>query len=433
MVVTADQTTREAGAGSEAPTTSAPTSIPRWAWFLATGVVAALIRAWLSADRVAFSNPDEARYLAMARALGGEIDWSTGGLTYQPEISTLIAPIHWVTSDPETVHRLALLVNAVLGGGLAVLLAMLAAKITRVSVAWCSAAALLAACVPGTVAQTTWATPEVLAAVLFAAVLLATVRLVEHPGLARGLVLTTLFAASYVTHARQGLLVPSTLAVLAWLVYRRRLSIRDGVVLAGTLIVLTALAHQYSSWVIDQTWVLEAEDSRLDSVLDRALRVVAILQTTLGMTWYQLVTTLGVVGLGAGVALAALSRRVTATGLVRRDAAVIAVHTLPVAALSAVFMSGRDDGIQRVAQMVYGRYWEVIAPPLVMLGVLHVVAAGRPELRRAVGWTVGSNGRDRRPARVVARQRPRSGDRGAWIPRHRTANPRPRALPARSR
>ena len=53
--------------------------------------------------------------------------------TWRPGFGTLIAPIHWLTSDPVVAYQAALAVNAVLGGVACVLLCLLARRLTPLS------------------------------------------------------------------------------------------------------------------------------------------------------------------------------------------------------------------------------------------------------------------------------------------------------------
>ncbi|MBA3302585.1 MAG: hypothetical protein H0U26_01785, partial [Acidimicrobiia bacterium] len=62
--------------------------------------------------------PDELGYLAAARHLaGGSPPWELGAAAfYHPGYSLLLVPAFWLTDDPSTLYRVALVVNAVLGG-----------------------------------------------------------------------------------------------------------------------------------------------------------------------------------------------------------------------------------------------------------------------------------------------------------------------------
>lgn len=363
--------------------------VPGWYWPLGVGALAALMRAWLVADRVAYSNRDEMRYLAVARMLAGEVDWYLEGGTFSPGYPTLVAPIHWLTSDPATVQRFALALNALLGGLLAALLVLLARRMTRLSAPWCAAAALLTASVPGAFLQSNWAAPETLMAAILVAVVLASSHLIDRPRFTTGLVIVVLAPFGYLAHGRFVPLVVSAAVLIGWLAYQRRLPVAQAGALVAVLGILTLAAQRYTYWAIDVTWIETKSASRVDSVLEQVREPARIARTTLGMTWYQLVTTLGATGLGAWVTAAGLGRLRAAapTGLGRRDSAVVIVYTVPLAALTTVFMAGAGtaERPQQVAHMVYGRYWEAFVAPLVLLGLLYVVSAGRGALRRSIG------------------------------------------------
>jgi hypothetical protein len=344
---------------------------------------AAIVRLWSSSGRSVFSNWDEVRYVAMARTIAQDPDFYTFGTTYRPGYATLVAPLHWLTSDPEAVYRMALALNAVLGGVAAVLLIRIAVR-TRLPFGWCCVAALLAAVAPGVVLQTNWASPETLMVVVVLAVILATMRLVDRPSFVAGALVVVLSAVGYATHGRLSPLVASTSVVIIFLAASRRI---DWLV-AGALLVMTAVltlaAQWYSNWAIDVTWFSPVGTSER-AVLENLAHPKDVALMTLGMMWYQLVTTIGVVGCGAWLVAHAVVRPDVPAGvnLRRPDALVVVAYLVPLAGIAAVFMSDKHEA----AQQVYGRYWDALAPVVVLYGVGVLGYGSRTAVRRAFATT----------------------------------------------
>jgi hypothetical protein len=344
---------------------------------------AAVVSVWSSHGRNIFSNWDEVRYVAMARTIARNPDYYTYSTTYRPGYSTLIAPLHWLTDNPELVHRMALLSNAVLSGVAAVLLIAIATR-TTLPFGWCCVGALLAAAAPGVALQTNWATPETLMVVVVLAVILATMRLVDRPSFAAGLVVVLLSVVGYATHGRLSPLVVSTGVVIVVLAATRRM----GWLAAGALLViaavLTVAAQWYAAWAIDVTWILPANTSE-GAVFANLAHPIDVVLMALGMTWYQQVTTLGVVGCGAWLVAHAVVRpdAPTGVGLRRADALVVVGYLVPLAGIAAVFMSDK----RLPAQQVYGRYWDALAPALVLYGVGVLGHGTRTAVRRAFATT----------------------------------------------
>jgi hypothetical protein len=344
---------------------------------------ASIVSLWSSSGRRSFSNWDEARYVAMARTIAQDPDYYTYGSTYRPGYATLIAPLHWLTSDPEAVHRIALLLNALLGGVAAVFLIAMAAR-TKLPFGWCCVAALLAAVAPGVVLQTNWAAAETLMVVVVLAVILATMRLVDRPSFVAGVLVVLGSVVGYAIHGRLSPMVVSTSVVIVVLAASGRMDW----LIAGALLVmaafLTLAAHWYTNWAIDVTWTSSVERSE-GAVLENLADPIDVAVMALGMTWYQQVTTIGVVGCGAWLVAHSVVRpdAPAGVGLRRPDALVVVAYVVPLAGIAAVFMS---DKVQ-AAQQVYGRYWDGLAPPLVLYGVGVIGYGSRTAVRRAFATT----------------------------------------------
>jgi hypothetical protein len=128
-------------------------------------------------------------------------------------------------------------------------------------------------------------------------------------------------------------------------------------------------------------WAVTDASARFDSVLERLGEPVGILLSAAGMTWYQLVTTAGIVALGGWAVWMALLARGEGTGvdLSRVHALLLVVVLAPAMAISAVWMTGG----QAPGHLVYGRYWDALLGPIVALGVLVLARAPRRALRQS--------------------------------------------------
>lgn len=376
----------EAAAGPHAP--RGPQRTHTWLVAVGVGLLVTLLRWWVSRERTVFSMQwDEAANLAIARSLGGQ-NWSTRDLTFSPGLGTLLAPIHWVTDDPTTTYQASLALTAVFAGVAAALLVLLLARVTAAPLPWVAVAALTVALIPGTFLQTMWVTPESLVAAVVVGTMLALVRLVESPTLKRGLVAAVMPGVGMASHARLGPLLVSVAAVLVALMVLRRLSPSRGVPLLTVSLIVTLAAQRYSDWVVDTVWLDGDESSRVDDLLTKLAQPVEVGLSAMGMVWYQLVTTAGVVVVGAWAIWAALRRRFpgASIGLLPVGGLVVLVVAVPSMALGAVWIA--THGLP--GHMVYGRYWDPLLGPVVALGVLVLAVGSRPALVRVAALTLTS-------------------------------------------
>src|SRR5690606_29411111 len=109
----------------------------------------------------------------------------------------------------------------------------------------------------------------------------------------------------------------------------------------------------------------------------------------IGQTWYQLVATLGLFGIGTVVTVRAALRRSAADGAVDEaptpvDARLLLALTLPLIGVSWVFMSNRT----RSDHLVYGRYTDAIVWPVLVIAIGWLVGLRRAEARRDTSWIV---------------------------------------------
>jgi hypothetical protein len=346
-------------------------------------VVVTAVRWWLSSGRRVFHmTPDEPRQLAIARFVGGRLArWNMlDHSTSRPGYGTLLAPITWFTQDPVTGFRIALGVNAVLGGCSCVLLYVLARRLTQLSPVGCAASALVVSVSPAVLFTTDWVWAESLVSVTYLAAMVALLRFHDSPTLGRGLGLVTFAVAGFVTHSRLLPVAVVAFAVIAVEAYQARISRGRAIVLIASLGAMLYAVSWYSSFVTSHVWDDPHDTNSLGGVLSRLTRVGPILTSIVGQTWYQLVTTAGVAGFGAIATIRSAAHPGTTNRPSTHDARLVVAAVGALVALSMVFMADR----WRPDQLVYGRYNDAVLGPIVLIGIGWLVTTSRvSEIARA--------------------------------------------------
>ena len=321
--------------------------------------------------------PDEPAQLAIARFVGGGTRWDMHNHSvWRPLYGTLLSPVYWFTDDPTTVFATALVLNAMLGGVAAVLLVVLARRLTALGSWWCALLAVLASASPALLFTTDFVFSESLLVVLYLATLLALLRFQRAPTLAMGVVAGVLAGAAFGTHSRMlplGIIVVGAAAVAS---YQRRLAARDG--LAVGLVAFASLYAMsvYTSYLVDRLWNEPSTRNSIDGVLGQFGNIPAILVSLFGQSWSLLVSTLGIIAYGLVVVVR--NARPATDGHDRdgpsvNDARIVLVSFLACAGLSVVFMSDR----WRSDQLVYGRYNAAVVAPLLIVGLATLMGSIR--------------------------------------------------------
>jgi hypothetical protein len=399
-------------------------------WLVAGYLIQVALRAAISIGRdgpTIFA--DETGYLINARVIGGGIPGELRrAALYRGGYSLLLLPAHWLGGGPLSQFRWALLSNALVSSVVFPLVYQLLSRPFRVPARTALVAAFLAALYPPLVVATQFAAPESLLPVLvvLAAVALAGIVASRTPrtAVAWALVCRACAGALATTHSRTAPLVALlVLLLLALAVLRRDLL---GGPLAGVAlaVAVTVAGQRLNAWLNAQSWG-SRQDADLRRVLDSArsigsLRNVAAL--VLGQYWYLFVATFGLVVLGLVHAAARSVPRASERGregpeapparygsanvpsaevrcsdgrptrpgdpeagnpsfmrgvlavprwAVRREgggAPVVGVFLLGSVAGLAVLAAWFLDPPLRPDHVVYGRYLEIMAPPLVGSG-----------------------------------------------------------------
>jgi len=358
------------------------TRLPRAALATVVTVVTA-VRWWFTMERTVFHvSPDEPAQLAIARWLAGRTHWNMfDHATWQPALALLITPAYWLTDNGAHVVRYALFVNCLIGGVAAALLAVLVRRITGLG-SWGSAViAALIGVAPSSLSASSFIWAESLVSLTFVATTLAILRYHDHPTFATGAAAVALGVAGYAVHSRLLPLVGTTvLLTVGRELWRHRWAYAVGLLaLTGALF---AAVSSWKHWVLTQVWDDPANQNTVGAVWRRTQHPLELLDSILGQAWYQMAATFGLAAIGAAIIAAACVR----TGRIpTRDARVVAITTVPLLLLSAVFMSDRP----RADQFIYGRYNDAVMWPIIAVGMAWLANRFRLGFGRTDRWLAG--------------------------------------------
>lgn len=377
-------------AAPDVPSRSAPAR--RWGlWLLVGWLVQAGIRIVLAAGQtVPVANPDETGYLFAARLLAGgpaaDISTST---PYRGGYPLLLLPAFWLADDPETVYRIVMIINALVGALLvaAVFVLLRRLGLTRPRAYWVAHAVAL---LPAAVFYTQYAlTDAILPVVLLGWLLLAHSWLTADADSA-GPIKITLYGAgaslaaayAYMTHSRGTVVVAVHLALLLVAAAARwrpwwSAAVGAAVTGAGALAGLSL-----NGWIWLRLYPRGSYDMGA-MLLDRITTPEGYgwtIPVGLGQIWYLIVGTWGLAGVGLAAVLSVAVRR-GAAPQVRALACAVLVVLAGIAFATAAALP--DE--QRIANHAYGRYLACLAPTLVAIGVAVLLTAARRTL-----WAAGA-------------------------------------------
>jgi hypothetical protein len=367
---------------------------PPGLWLVGLAVGVTVVRWLFAADRRVFHLfPDEAGQLAMARWLGGGNPWKLfGHSTWQPGFAILLAPVYVVTDDPLMVFRVALGMNACLAGAAAVLLAILARRLTTLSSGGCIGVAAVVSLLPASLSASAHAWAEPLVSLTFLGSLLALVHFVEGERLRDGLVAVVVSVGGFAAHGRLLLMAATVGIVVIGVECRRRRWARMGIALVVFALTMIAV-YAITAAAQDALWEDPDRTNSVSATLRRlATDPLALVDTLIGQFWYLLVATAGLsfVGLWVVVSSAFKAGGEARFGCDARrpgsnDARVLLALLLPQVALSVLFTSDRG----RIDQVIYGRYNDAVALPLIVVGIAWFVDATDVRRRAQVLGTTG--------------------------------------------
>ncbi|MGW0482398.1 hypothetical protein [Nonomuraea sp. NPDC003214] len=357
---------------------------------LVAGFVAqVLVRLWLSRYHAGpVANPDETGYLAGARWLAGGPAADFSGTTfYRGGYPLLLAPIHWLTSDPATVYRLVVVAGSV-AAATAFPLAYLLLRRFGIGRRGALALGFAAALAPPGLLFSGLALADAILPSIVLAWLLAVHDLVRRgpgrlgawAGARAGVLAGALAAYATAVHLRGTVVLAVLVVLMAGLVLARRgygtavlpgALVAAAVAAAGWALNAAVSAALYPRGPRDLTALLV---SRLTTPDGQAWA----LSGAAGQLWYLIAGTWGLAGVGlAGAAVVAVRRGPLAG---RVTAAALLAVTLGIAYASSAALPDEH----RVGNYAYGRYLSCVAVAWMLAGLLVLVRARRAAALRHV-------------------------------------------------
>lgn len=324
-----------------------PRSMAVWAVVIA--VLAYALVAWNS--RYPNIALDEIVMIANSRAIAGLPAWEVQGWGFMPGLAIFLAPVWWFSDDPVMVYRAGIAISAVFGVAAILPFSALARRAGATPTA-AIVIASTAAVAPAHLLLSNYLFSELLVVLVTAYVFVAAARLVEHPTLARAIVLGSLTGAALLAQWRGAFLV---IAVGLWGI---SVLARLGryVVVAG-VVALISCASAYSLYL----WVTEriiANDPRVGSTFAGAVErdPIDVVASVIGQGWYAVTAWVGLTVVGA----IWCTRRFVRDPLSR----LIVIASASSFVLSTIGLNARF-GISSSDTWYYGRYndqmWIVLA------------------------------------------------------------------------
>lgn len=325
--------------------------------------------------------PDESGYLLAARLISGGASSDLSGRTfYQGGYALLIAPVYWLTDDPETAYHLVLGINSMISAGLLVL-AYLAFRRMSLPRGRAYVLAHVTALLPSAVYYSQFALTDAVLPVIILGWLLLVHTWLSGRGTVYAVAASALIAFTHSMHARGMILLlvhGSLLVVVA--IWQRRTAGRGAWLPALVTAAVAAFGWALNNWLRQQIypsgvaphgeWLKE----RLTS-LDGIGWTVSV---ATGQLWHTIVATWGLAGLGL-VALVAVTVRRSAAPPERLVAgtALAAIAGIALATSAALPEEGT------IANLAYGRYLSCLSPFLFIAGLVLLTRSRRTVAIRA--------------------------------------------------
>lgn len=329
---------------------------------------------------------DEIGYLTNARALAGGVagQLSTAPF-YHGGYSLLLTPLLALHLSPETTYRLVLVLNAFLAAAIAPLVYLLLRRCFSVPSGAAVWPALAAAAYPSVTVFTQVAMSENLLLPLLVLWLLAAGSLVRAGSSTSQVVLASGTSACAVwlwaAHGRMIVAVALTAALFLVLLWRRT-SWRAALVGLAVLLLGLVAVHVLDDFLVSRNWGGHAhnEVSGRLSTLESADGIGAFFRNLVGQSWYLAVATLGVL-VAAALPRRSLTLRFTPSRVVLALALLTGLGLLVESALSFP-TTDRPD------MLIYGRYTDVVVPPLLALALVRLADVRRVRLGVVVATLV---------------------------------------------
>lgn len=337
---------------------------------------------------------NELGYLANARVLAG-LDSTPLHPIFTPTnymgYSLLLVPLYWLRLPPEAVYHSALVINALLGAGAALLGYSTARTAFGIAPKRALVAGILVGLYPAVLLNGSFAWAENLLFVVVLLMMYLAHRMVAAAGLGVVVAFAATAAVLPLTHPR--MLAPAGVACVLFiaLAVRRRMDIALALIGFGTLaalVIVGVIANRALMPHIYGDRAAGAVESRLDSytaiLTDAGLFGDAILRIVGGI-WYLGAGSAGLVLAGVIVLVLAAAGR-NPLGDQRPAVRWAAGFILTASAASAVTSAATTAaGAGRIDYLFYGRYLEAWVPALLLPAVCLVLVGARRVVWRIWG------------------------------------------------
>lgn len=321
---------------------------------------------------------DEIGYLLNARVLAGGVRGQLDHAAfYRGGYSLLLAPLLKLSSDPEVVYHLVLVLNAALAASVFPLLYLLLTRFAGIAPRTAIWAALAGAAYPAITVQSQVAWSENALFPLVCVWLIAFGGVLGSRTLRSSLLWAAGLGASaaglWMVHNRMIAAVAATGVIIAWLGMRRRLHPAAALTVFLVLGAGIWATHALDAFLLDQNWVEGVKSNDLAdrvSALFHGHAPLTVAANLLGQTWYLVVSTFGLAVVVLAAALTSARRARSADPEAREDplppvVPILLTLTALLLLISAAAFPVRD----RVDMLIYGRYVEVVSPALIALGL----------------------------------------------------------------
>jgi hypothetical protein len=361
-----------------------PATDRRWRWLAAVSVVvcaAVYVVVARSATHPSFPF-DEASMFQMSRLIAGDATPSVRGAGYFPGWAVVLAPIWWFTSDPQTFYRVGVVLGVLVSLVTIWPLSLLGRRL-GLSAPQSVVAGAVVMTMPVRVIQADYLLSERLLLLLAVLAAWAAFRVAERPTWVRAPEVSLWLALGMFTHAR---FLPVLLAAGVWFLLLGTRHLRAGA--SGLLtLVLGGIAADRGGRLLNEQLL-----GRPFSQGDSFSRVLAdmtpglLARSVLGQSWYQLVATFGLIGIGS-VGLAVLVWRELRRWEV--GGGVFVLGTTAAAVLSSMlrWADARwlvDPSWVRLDVWLYGRYGDSLTVLISLIGVAAVISSA-PRWRHLAG------------------------------------------------
>jgi hypothetical protein len=337
---------------------------------------------------------DEVGYLTNARVLAGGVSGQLQDAPfYRGGYSLLIAPLIRLDGDPQTSYRLVLALNALLAASLVPLLYLLLVRSFRAEPRVAFWAALAASLYPSITLFSQVALSENLLLPLTVVWLLccgelAGTRRGRH---SVGWALAAGAAAAYLYAVHGRMIVAAALTILGLALGAGAGRLSRLTAAAGVAVTMAGLgaARLLDDFLVTHNYGGHRPDEvgqRLSTLGDIG-GIASFARNLVGQSWYLLVATLGVL---AWVALSASREGIRRSA--ERGAAAAVVLVLMVCTLAGLLVLSALSfpDIDRADMLIYGRYTEILVPPLLAVALTRLPRRHSGYLRPLVLVALGT-------------------------------------------